>query len=171
MTSWLKANAAWLILTGVAFLGGYFLGQPRQVDSSVRVVPHIVIQAETLKYIPKNILDSLKIWRSRKTTSDTFQLIQRITIAPSPIDTQTIWPIVVLNSSSPSQLSVITQHGPTIAQTTLFAPGPVTGVYADSNATPRIQFGTWPQYHQSTLSKVLEVSAGFAACKISEWRP
>jgi len=50
----------------------------------------------------------------------------------------------------------------------LDAPGPLIGVYADTLPSPKLQFGNWPVYHQSTLSKILEISSGFALCKVAE---
>jgi|SRR6267143_903930 len=118
-------------------------------------------------------------WRDTvyKTTTDTFNLVVRQTIHDTIVinvgsDTLArprLWPIISYWSQKKDSATIRTfdlrsGHG---AESFIYVPGPLLGIIADSTPTPHLQYGEWPQFHTSKLTKIFYTGVGYGICALA----
>lgn len=160
--NWLKGNWAMLLL----IVAGVFLGRslfPKTIHEG-RSIRQIVTQYDTVR--TKWVVHDTVL----KVTTDTFNLIVSQTIYDTVVvnvrDTSThLWPIIQYEQRKDTAwlrtFELTSGHGSILR---VFAPGPLLGIYADSVATPRMNFGAWPEHHTSTTTKLFWTGVGYSAC-------
>ena len=162
--NWLKNNWIALVLLALgAFVGRSFF--PR-VEVRGRNIPQIITRYDTVK--TKWIVHDTVL----KVTTDTFNLIVTQTLYDTVVinvkDTaQRLWPIILFEQRKDTAwlrtFELSTGRGSILR---VHAPGPVSGIYADSVAVPRMNFGTWPIHKTSNFTKLLWSGIGYGACRV-----
>jgi hypothetical protein len=154
----------------VAFLTREFL--PKQIHGPAPT-PRIITIRDTIH-------DTLVIRQPRRVTTDTVQLVVRMTIHDTtfinvgcnPVDRTNLWPVVALDvgkkvgdTTTVNTFSLRTGQGGT---SRIYTPGPLLGVWADSTPSPRLLFG--PPLKPATVSfwtKVKWAGVGWGACTVT----
>ena len=135
-----------------------------------RIIPTIVTQQDTVR---TRWTDTL--WKVRVTT-DTYNLVVRETVhdtvqvyvGADTLARPKVWPLLSYDQRAKDTAVVRTfdlRNGRG-AESVIFTPGPLTGLYADSLAVPRLNFGSWPDQHTSWLTKLLWGGIGYGVCKL-----
>jgi hypothetical protein len=181
--TWLRQNWAVFALIAIAFFGGRLLW-PRTVTSSPRA-PFIVTKYDTVSVPPRWLADSVRVWKQRRVTTDSFNLliartivaknveppkVNTVTVHDTVHDTIGVWPLLTFNRSSssrPDTAFIRTFRGSQEALMSVYASGPVISIFADTTPLPRIQFGEWPTFHTSSWTKGLWAAIGFGSCALA----
>lgn len=136
-----------------------------------RNVPTIVTKHDTVRTRWTDTLYRVKV------TTDTFNLVIHETIHDTVqvyvgADTAArpkLWPLLSYEQRQghdSATLRTFDLRNGRGAESLIFAPGPVTGIFADTGAVPRINFGAWPTPHTSWLTKLLWGGIGYGICKL-----
>lgn len=174
-----------VLVTLTAALTGFLVWEfiPRKPDTIT--IPVIKTVYDTVKVVPTWLNDSMRIWKSRKATTDTVELV----ISETIIDTQFLpitvgcdssaiaarpkkWPILSYNSGGnfgdTAFVTVFDIRTGQLGASRVFTAGILTGIEADSNTTPRITYKPFPSTKRgATLwDKVKWTGVGFAGCSV-----
>lgn len=135
-----------------------------------RNIPTIVTKYDTVHTVWH---DTVKV---NHYTTDTFNLIVRQTIYDTVVINVTdnrprLWPLLsyrTINRDSAfvRTFDLSTGYG---AASVIYTPGPLNTLVADSFPTPNMTFGTYPEFHTSTLTKLFYGASGFALCSLTNW--
>ena len=142
-------------------------------------VPYIVTKHDTVHTLPDWYKDSVRIWKQRATTTDTFNLVITNTI----IDTEYV-PVNAPPEHRPNLWPLLEYHGPVargdtavvstfsvrngnLAVSKVYSPGILTGIEADSNTVPRLTFAPYPEPKGPSLFyKLKMMGIGYGVCSI-----
>lgn len=142
-------------------------------------VPHIVTKHDTVKVLPEWFADSLKTWKSRSASTDTFTLVVTNTV----VDTEFV-PVNAPASERPNLWPLLSYHGGTafgdtalvstfsvrngsLAVSKVFSTGILTGIEADSSNVPRLTFAPFPEEKKpSFFYKLKMIGIGYGVCSI-----
>lgn len=135
-----------------------------------RNIPVIVTKYDTVrtKWVVHDTIE--------KFTTDTFNLVVHQTIYDTVVINVTdnrpaIWPIMSYRATSRDSAYVRTFDLRTGsgALNQIYTPGPLNVIVADSLPTPNMTFGTYPEFHTRSITKLLWGSIGFGICTVSNW--
>lgn len=160
---WLRQSTPILI----TLLLGAILGRvlfPRTILEE-RKIPVIVTKYDTVKTTWQRVV--------HHTTTDTFNLVIRETIHDTVVVNVTdnrpkLWPVIGYTQLKRDTASVRTFEltSGRGAALTVYTPGPLIGLYADSIPAPQMNFGTYPTPHVSTVKKLFYGGLGYLLCKV-----
>lgn len=159
---WLRQNSSTLILLLLGIILGRMLF-PKTVTVG-RIIPTIITKRDTVK-VP---------WKQTiyHTTTDTFNLIVHETIHDTVVVNVTtnkpiLWPVIGYTQLKSDTASVRTFElaSGRGAVLTVYTPGPLIGLYADSTSAPQMSFGVYPTNHVSTVKKLFYGGLGILLCK------
>lgn len=160
---WLRSSGPTLIVLALGLVLGRLLF-PKTVTVG-REIPTIVTQHDTVRVPWERVV--------HRTTTDTFNLVVRETIHDTVVinvhdSTTKLWPIVGFTQLKRDTANVRTFEltSGRGAVLTVYTPGPLTGIYADSTPAPQMNFGTWPVQSTSTFKKLFYGSLGFGVCRV-----
>ncbi|SRR6266478_7544933 len=168
--NWLKNNWPLLVLIGGAVLVGHYMF-PKEVTHD-RVIPQIITKTDTVQRVPNWLADSIKKWKVRKVTTDTFNLVVERTVIQHDtiLDSLALWPVLTFFRDAKSRADTAFvrtwRHGVGVVSR-VYSPGPVVAILADTSPTPRIQFGEWPHVQTSKWTKLMWAGIGFGACAVT----
>jgi len=169
-----KATLALIAVTALTtgFATREFL--PRTITKPA--VPIIITQYDTVKTVPEWFKDSVRIWKRRKATTDTLNLVHSVT----HVDTEYVR--IPCDTAQRSQIRpVLSYHGGTKLGDTasvatfslrsgnldisrVYIPGILIGIDADSTPTPKMTFAPFPEPKKpSFLYKLKMLGIGFGA--------
>jgi len=156
----------------VLLIVGAILGRnlfPRTIKVG-RDVPVIVTKYDTVK---TTFRDTVKL---TKFTTDTFNLVIHQTIHDTVVINVTdnrprLWPIIsyIAVNKTTANVRTFDLRSGIGATSEIYTPGPLSALVAADSATPHITFGIYPEYHTSTLSKLLYVAGGYGLCTLSNY--
>lgn len=142
-------------------------------------VPYIVTKHDTVETLPSWYTDSIKIWKSRPASTDTFTLTITNTIVDTeyvpvnapPENRPNLWPVLQFHgTASPGDTAVVSTfsvRNGNLAVSKVYSPGILTGIEADSNTVPRLTFAPFPEPKKpSLLYKLKMIGIGYGACSI-----
>lgn len=142
-------------------------------------VPYIVTKHDTTETLPSWYADSVKIWKSRPASTDTFTLVVTNTVVDTefiPVNAPAterpnLWPVLQYHGGAAfgdtavvSTYSVRNGH---LAISKVYSPGILTGIEADSSNVPRLTYAPFPEPKKpSFLYKLKMIGIGYGACSI-----
>lgn len=142
-------------------------------------IPQIVTKHDTTETLPSWFEDSIKIWKKRPASTDTFTLV----ITNTVVDTEFV-PVNAPPEQRPNLWPVLEYHGPARAGDTavvstfsvrngnlaiskVYTPGILVGIEADSTTVPRLTFAPFPEPKKPSLFyKLKMIGVGYGACSI-----
>lgn len=150
---------------------------PKEVE---HVIPHIQTVHDTVEKLPKWYADSVKVWKRRKSTTDTVQLYVTNTIVrhdtiPYYVNPDTalrpaIWPILSYHGgSSFGDTGVVSTFGlrtGDVSISRVFIPGILTMVEASESGMPKLTFEPFPAPKRPSFFykvKMIGIGAGSLA--------
>lgn len=142
-------------------------------------VPHIVTKYDTVTTLPRWFQDSLRIWKSRKPTTDTVNLVVTQTVVDTeyvpvnnpPEERPNVWPVLSYHGGDSfgdtAAVSTFDLRSGRLGLSKVFIPGILTDIEADSNATPKLTFAPFPKQKGPTLFQSLKlIGIGFGSCMV-----
>ena len=174
----MRRDAVVAILAAVVAIMLYreFWPQP---EPSPRVIDHIVTKYDTVTRVPKWIQDSLKKWPKQTHTTDTVNLYhtvlvvdtEYVSISPDTTQRPNIWPLIAYRGGSSfgdtARVTTFSLRSGALTYSTLFIPGILTGIDADSAGTPKLTFDPFPVPPKPSLLYRLKLAGiGFGACSV-----
>lgn len=148
---------------------------PKVVEK--QAVPVIRTVYDTVPTLPEWYADSLPLWKKRKHTTDTLEVVIRETVVDTqyipvnapPDERPNLWPVLSYRGGSrfgdTAVVSSFDVRTGRLGVSTVFIPGILTSIEADSNASPKFTFAPFPELKKPSLFyKLKMVAIGFGAC-------
>jgi hypothetical protein len=125
---------------------------------TVKSVPRIVTHYDTVHAVPKWYQDSVRVWKRRKYTTDTVNLVysntvvdtQYVPVNAPPEDRPDVWPLLSYHSSGKwgdsAVVSTYSLRSGNMAITKVFVPGILVDVdaFRDGNSAPKLNYVPFP---------------------------
>lgn len=157
----------WLPVLGLVLLTVILTREflPRRVEGPPSP-PRIVTVRDTVRDTLR-----LSVPKPGKVTTDTLQIVIRetihdttvIQIGPTPEERTNVWPVLAVTvGKKVGDTTTVTTFGLRTGQgavAKLWTPGPLLGLWVDSTATPRIDFGPPPRPSRTTFFEKVKWAA------------
>lgn len=139
-----------------------------KVTVETHTIPPIVTKRETVAVAPKWLQDSVRYWKSKRVLSDTVTLVKSSELITRTTVHDTVYPklwTIVSYSQKDTNALVRTVNGPRTAINSVYSPGNLVFMAADSNPYPRFDFD-FPSAPQgpSFGTKLKYIGGGVVSC-------
>lgn len=144
--------------------------------TEIQKIPTIVTTHDTVERLPSWFADSVRIWKKRKTTTDTVNIVYGTTHVDTeyvrvPCDTaqrSNIRPVLSYHGSAKlgdtASVATFSLKNGSLDLSRVYIPGILVGIDADSTPTPRLTFEPFPKPKgPSLLYRLKLLGIGFAS--------
>lgn len=143
---------------GLVFLSFLAFGAlERAFKKPKPVIPTIITRYDTVEVAPKWLVDSEKVWKKRKATTDTVNIIisntiiahDTIYIGSDTANRPRIWPVLEFHGGvrfgDTATVVTFSLHSGVRAASRVFTPGILTDIETDSSSIPRLTYAPFPE--------------------------
>lgn len=139
-----------------------------KVVVETHTIPPIVTKRETVTVEPQWLQDSVRYWKSKKVLTDTVTLVKTMELITRTVIHDTvpsnIWAILSYSQKDTNAI-VRTFNGQRTSISSLYSPGAVSFMAADTVPSPRFDFSLPnPPQGPSFGTKLKLIGGGFASC-------